>query len=226
MSRISICSLYLSLAWLCLSASAKANVIISFTPDGSLGTFQVTVGDMIGVPIYLSGDSRLSTQGLYSAGATVQYGYESGVGDSTTGNASIVGAELAPHWTNTGLNYVEISNAPADQFAIIEGVVNGPEISPTTPAANTSYILLGTVLFQSGLEGNVTQLSLSNDRNLAFINLLYDTNIGVPLDGQISYVGGKILTVTATPEPTSLIAGVVAAGFGLRALKRRKKKSV
>ena len=223
MNRISIRILFLSLAWLSLFASAKANVIISFTPDGSLATFQVTVGDMIGVPIYLSGDSRLSTQGLFSAGATVVYSYESGAGDSTTGNASIAGAELAPHWS--GSNYVEISNAPLDQYAFIEGVLNVPVTSPVIPAVDTSFVLLGTVLFQSGVEGNVTQLSLSNDLNSAFVNLLYNTELGDPLDGQISFIGGKVLTITATPEPTSLIAGVVVCGFGLRAFKRRKKKA-
>lgn len=224
MVRISIRILLLSLTWFSMFASAEANVIISFTPDGSLGTFQVTVGDMIGVPIYLTGDSRLSTQGLYSAGATVNYGYESGVGDISTGNASIVQAELAAHWT--GPVFVEIDNDPGQQYAVLEGVVDGPEISPVMPAASTSYILLGTVLFQSGLEGNITQLSLSNIRNLDFVNLLYNTELGDPLDGQITYVGGNVLTITATPEPTSLLAGVVACGFGLRAWRRRTKRAV
>ncbi len=186
-----------------------ADVIISFNETGATTAFTVLQGQEITVPVFMTadvGEVRLSTQGLYSAGATVRYFYGSGTGDADSGNASISSVSLDPKWTDLGSNYTEIDNSQGNQYAILEGVVDGPPIVPVVPAVGTNYIKIGAVTFQSGVDGNVTELSLSTDLNVAFINLLYNPTTGDPLDGHISFAGATLATITAVPEPNSLLS--------------------
>lgn len=195
----------------------RADVIISFNETGATTAFTVLQGESISVPVFMTadvGEVRLSTQGLYSAGTTVRYFYGSGTGDADSGNASISSVALDPKWTDLGSNYTEIDNSQGNQYAILEGVVDGPPIVPVVPTIGTNYIKIGTVTFQSGVDGNVTELSLSTDLNVAFINLLYNPTTGDPLDGHINFAGATLATITAVPEPSSLIClGLAFSSF-------------
>lgn len=205
-------SLHLVIA-LCLGLlggkPAQAALAFSFTPDGSAANFSVEAGQTISLSLYLSGDARLTSQGLYSSGVTVTYGYAAGTGGVAIGNASISQAQLEPYWTNTSLNFVDIDNGVGSQYAILEGIVSGPPVTPVKPASGTDYIKLGSITLSAGQVGNITNLTLSDDLNVASINLLYNAGSGDALDGQISFAGATLTTITTVPEPTSL------ASFGL-----------
>lgn len=219
MTRISWLLMLVFAASLAMVQNCQANVIISFSNTGSFETFNVQVGGSVDIPIYLSGDSRLATQGLFSAGSTVNYAYDSGAGDVNLGNATIASVLLDPQW-NSSVNFTDVNNSAGNQYAILEGLVDGPPVIPVTPAPGTDYIRLGSVTFQSGVTGNVTALSLSTNLNLQFINLLYNNTGGDPLDGQITFVGAKLSTITAVPEPSSML--MVAISAALIPLCRRR----
>ena len=186
---------------------------MSFTPDGTFGAFTVVVGDTIDAPIYLtqnSGEVGLNSNGLFSSGVTLNY---------TAINALITQAVLEPHWTDADLNSAAFDNAPGFRSAILEGFVSGPPVVPVKPVSGINFVRLGQVRFTSGLDGDVTNLSLSlTNANTSFINLLHDNIAGIEVT-PITFINGSI---TAVPEPTSLVGGLILGAVGLISLRRNR----
>lgn len=200
------------------SQSCRADMFISFTIDATATSFTVFEGSTIEIPLFLvaSGDdSRLTTLGVYSSGATVEFGYGSGAGSISSGNASIEAVTLESHW-DSSLNYLEFDNL--QKYAILEGLVSGPSVTPIFPTSGDNFVKIGSITFHSGMVGNVTQLSLSDSLNFENINLLYDSNLGVSLQGQITFVNATLATIQAVPEPSSLLTVGLAISLlaGLR----------
>lgn len=213
------------LKWILLAAgvilsslSCRADMYISFTNDATATSFVVFEGSTIEIPLFLvasSGDNRLASLGVYSSGATVEFGYGSGAGSLNSGNATIEAVALESHW-DSSLNYLEIDNL--QKYAILEGLVSGPSVTPVFPTSGSNFVKIGRVTLHSGVVGNVTQLSLSDSRNFENINLLYDSNLGVSLQGQITFVNATLATIQAVPEPSSLLTVGLAISLlaGLR----------
>jgi hypothetical protein len=137
--------------------------------------------------------------------------YDSGA----IGNSFASEATFAGHWTGL-TNWKDIR---ADQV-ILEGLVENANY----PVYDTSNaILLGTIQFQAGTLGNVTNLDLSLNNVTPFANLLaeYD-EWGFPIE--VSPISFRSGTISAVPEPSSLvlIALPIAAGF-CRKLKTKRK---
>jgi hypothetical protein len=201
-------SLFLSLA---SQQTSEAGYVFSFNTFGTDQAFTVVEGSSIDVPIYLvqtDGENRLSTIGLYSSGASVTIGYDSGA----IGNSFASQPTLAGHWTDLLSNRAEIL---VDQV-VLEGLIDDPAF-PVFATSNS--ILLGTIEFQSGVSGNLTSLELSLDNVTPMANLFVDANEV----GPISFRKG---TISAVPEPSSflLVAAPIAMGMYYRVKTKRKRQ--
>ena len=187
---------------------------MSFTPDGTFGAFTVVVGNTIDVPIYLTqngSELRLNSNGLFSSGVTLNY--------TATSNAMITQAVLEFHWTDTDLNFASFNNTTGSGSAILEGLVINPPTDVVKPASGINFVRLGQVRFTSGLVGDVTNLSLSlTSENTDFVNLLDDGFGGIEVS-PITFINGSI---TAVPEPTSLVGGLILSAVGLFSTRRNR----
>ena len=223
LKALAVCITVLGLS-VCDSTSESAHAALfkmALTQDGSIGNFSVLEGSSIEIPIYLiqsEGENRLATQGLFSAGSSLGYSY----GGGSPGNASILSVGLNPIWTNVALNYTAFDNSVGNQFAVLEGLITLPGQTPVTPIIGTDYVLIGSVVFASGVGGNVTDLNLSLDQNSLSINLLFDQSEGTAVE-PISFSGGELRTINAAiPEPSSLF---IATALGLGALVTRMNRN-
>ncbi len=187
-----------------LQQQCRAGFVYSFNTSGTDQDFLVGAGAMVQVPVYLvqtDGETRLSSIGLFSAGASVDYVYSSGAPISATVNS----ANLATHWNDPFLSLV--SNQPGR--VILEGGVDDIAL-PALSVANA--ILLGTIQFQAGELGNVTNLQLSLNGVTPFANNLVNA-------AEVTPITFRMGTISAVPEPTSLC--LIAVASVLVILRRR-----
>jgi hypothetical protein len=216
--------LFFPILWSLFSvvSPSSAGFILAFTSTGEVGNFEVEHGSTIAIPVYLvqtGGEQRLSTVGLFSAGATVEYQTNSG----PVGSAIPISIELNPLWTDSvaNLKRIELDN----NRVILEGVVLG--LDPVSPPINSNAVQIGEVYFAAGAVNNLTSLNVSLDGNLEGINLLIaPATTGTPI--LPTFVGGSIFTITAVPEPTSLLLVGTATGliFCTRLRTRRPRSSI
>lgn len=192
---------------------AKADLILSFTASGDAGVFDVEVGSSVSIPVYIvqtQGETRLSTLGLFSAGATINYSYSSGAEALSTPES----VSLASHWTDTLANFTKIDLETKQ--VTLEGLVQG--VTAVKPVAGGNSILIGEISVTAGALGNVTQLTTSLDNNLPGINLLLTPPAGVVIAP--SFSNARVNTIAAVPEPSSGLLLVWSAS--LFALRRRR----
>lgn len=196
--------------------SLQAELVFAFNSSGVDETTprQVVEGGTIDIPIYLvqtNLENRLSSIGLFSSGVTLTYLQNSGPG----GLAKPMTGTLAPHWTGEG-NFTN-HDLEAATF-VMEGLINDPS-SPVL--ATNNAILLGNVTFSAGTLGNLTSLSLSLNSNTPFSNLFVDIDETFP-DNDLVFRSASLATVTAVPEPSSLVVGVLAVACGAVKFRRRR----
>ena len=194
---------FVSMAMNCWFMASRAfpDFVLSLTPDGSVGAFDVEEGQTTEIFLYLvqtnGNDSRLSTIGLYSAGGTISY--ESG--------GEPIRAQLASHWVNSNpiLNFVDIDQV--NRSIVLEGVNDLTGVFASQP-----FVVIGSVTFNSGTVGSMLKLSTSLSGNTVLINLLNDPNPSSDpnLDTPTQFAGGTLTTITAVPEPSSLVLGSIA----------------
>jgi hypothetical protein len=213
---------YLSLAFLaCLVATApgRADFVFQFadTSGTPTSTFTVNQGSTVGVNVYLvqqGGSTNLSSNGLVDGGVSLQF---SSSGPFTISSAS----NITPNAAFAGANTTSLSTNAGTTTATLRVHDNSGVFAPTTgPDANR--ILLGTFTFSGVSPGTGLTVTALPDPNSANNVDGASTN----LDSMIHNSSASI-TVTAVPEPGSLIlTGLAASAFGFGAWRRRRRKFV
>ncbi len=182
------------------TSCCQAGFFFAFNTSGTNQDFFAAPGSLVAVPVYLvqtDGEDRLSSIGLYSAGVSVTLSHGSGPLGDAIGDSAILGT----HWDPIPFSKLEV----LPNRVVIEGIV--PDFVPAPVGSNAVH--LGTIQFQAGVLGNVTNLAMSFDRVTPFANTLMDTTEVTP----ITLRSGSI---TAVPEPTSfcmLSASILVAGL-------------
>lgn len=204
------CGTFFGGAW---HVAAYGGIVVAFNPLGVNQDFQIQVGDTIDIPVYLvqsAPTTTLTDVGMVSSGITVSYS------TATTGPSIPQSASLAAHWDDSGplgLNRVEVD--VISQTIVLEGAV----VDLFSPVKSLA-IQLGTLTFQSGDEGNVTNLSLSlTNANTPLINLLGD----IPSLSELvpdEFRSGTITTVPI-PEPSSMALVALGAFLAVRSRSRQ-----
>lgn len=184
----------------------RADFVFAFNTSGTNQDFLVGAGAIVNVPIYLvktDGENRLSSIGLFSSGASVSYSFGSGAPQSATVNS----ATLAAHWNDPVSNLIDYQT----NRVVLEGLVDDYAF----PALATSNaVLLGTVQFQAGEFGNVTNLQLSLNSVTPLANTLVNL-------AEVTPISFRLGTITAVPEPSSLY--LIALASLLRVYGRRSR---
>ena len=198
---------------LCLCSNVcRGEFILHFSPDGTVSNYNVTVGATVDIPIYLveTTTSQLSSRGMEFIGVRLQF--SSGLGDAT-----FVQAFINPLFSES----VEVLSDAG--FASVSGTI------PTgDPIPMDSPLLLGTFRFQGNALNNVTTLSLADPNrfgDFTFDNVLAESGplSSLGIDDQINF--SQTITITAVPEPSSLLFGAFAAsGIAASAWRRRKQR--
>ena len=224
--------LVFALAGLLLPLPARADLILSFSADGTNNpTFFVNVGQQIQIPIYIVERNQapfttdLSTFGLVNAGVRVDY-----TNLIAGGGQAVTGTMTPPGWFQVGTYPIVVNGPTTGHLDISGGTVGGAAMTTGTPPA----IQFGTLTFQGNTVGDIMSLSTTNTHPSSYaefvsggasaINFEHQPygNIfwpsGDPANGNLHYMA----TITVTPEPTLILCvGIPAVGYV--AWRRRKK---
>lgn len=187
-----------------------AGFIFEFESGGVQKTlFEVEEGNSLGIDVYFKqteSENRLVTNGLTSLGVKMEY-------SSVAGFAKVTGATKNSSFGNSDLN-----TGTANSYSLVASV-------GIDPAVKGARIQLGTFTFQSGLVGNVTTIKLVDPSVFADIKL---DNVVGNLDSTVFGSGIEnafsVSTITAVPEPSTLIlVGLAASSMGAAAWRKRKR---
>ncbi len=191
----------------------RAAADYSFVFADSTGTyansFTVAQGSTVSVEVYLmqtNGATGLTASGLTSAGVALNF------------NQAIANVPNAAAITpNPAFNTSQTSVGTGTASLNEQQVASGPVFAPTT-GPNTGAVLLGTFNF-TGVSAGTTVTLTAQPHPAPFDNNVL--NDGTVLDGMIAN-SSAVITVTAVPEPGSLLlGGLAAAGLGAGVLRRR-----
>jgi hypothetical protein len=226
------------------NSSARADMQYQFefaTQSGSTVTFgtafTVSQGQTISLQVYLAGatptgNANLSSSGtgLTDGGVSLQYASNgNGNGAVSLGAASTTPGTITPGPAFGGPNNRTVTTGQNGPFGANNTSTGTVEVHSATPVFATvsdgsgnQAILLGTFTFTGSTPGTAATIS-------AFPNQSGSSNVdgsGASLDGLISQSGATI-SVTAVPEPGSLIlTGLAASALGLGAWRRRRRTLV
>lgn len=203
---------------LVFSDIAHADLVISFSADGSAANFDVRAGETIDVPVYIfedSGSSILIDHGLSAGASGVSY-------DVTPGSATATDAALATHW-DAGSPFNATSTNNSTGIAILQGGISF-DSDPVTPPAGTSSILIGTIAFQGNQAGNITTLT-SFDPDTNNSDVLSGSDSREPLDDDVFATStSATISTTAVPEPGALcLSSALLGAFCIRRRLRRER---
>jgi hypothetical protein len=179
---------------------------------GSAFSFDATQGPLV-LKVYLaqSGtDTGLSDTGLKSGGVKLNY---DGTVISTTSGA------ITPNSVANGGQFQAGTKSAGTGTATVRdfNTTTSP-VMASTSGTDANRILLGTFAF-TGLTINSTTV-LTLDPSVTNDNVLGD---GTVLDSLINYNSTVSVTVTAVPEPSSLLlAGLLAGGLSVAGWRRRR----
>jgi hypothetical protein len=224
------------------TTTARADLVLAFTPNATPITFSVVVGSTVNVPVYLVERNQapitniLSTEGLFSAGVRLNY-------NNTAGSATVItnGALLNPGFDTNSNGFPIINNTAG--FAAVSGATT--DFGGVPASGNPAFVLVGTFTFQGNQIGNVTTISTAKPQALAFPEFLSNTT-GTVLElepyGNIFFAAGNpnnpisysttITTVAAVPEPTTYVLValgtllVLAATYLWRVRQRRAVEQI
>jgi hypothetical protein len=188
-----------------------------FTFDSS--NYTVAVGQTVTVSLYLTqtgGTTSLSTAGLASGGAQLNYNSTYLNNSSITPNNTNYSSTASG--SNTGFDPSNNVTRTSSGSSVLTVAQSGTEAAVTPPSGNPNSILLGTFQFTGVSAG--TSLTLTSQ---AFpgsdVNVLGN---GTVIDSLIQN-SSAVITVTAVPEPGSLILGGLAVtGIAGTWVRRRR----
>jgi len=218
------------------AATAKADIILGFTPDGTPTNFNVQVGQTIQVPLYLIERNQaplsvniLSNNGLVGAGVRVDYL------NSIAGGGSGTAAQIDPAgWFSPG-GYPIVNNNAGGLTGNLD--VYGTTFGAAAPAVGSPpAVRFGTLTFTGNTIGNVMTLSTTNTQPSTVAHFTAGDLAGTILEhqpyGNIFWAGGNpanaplhytsTITTTPVPEPATIL-GVCAAAGGLYAWRRKRR---
>lgn len=188
-------------------SQVRADIVFSFTADGSQADYFVDVGQEVIVPVFLieTGAAVLSDQGLASIDFPLSF-------TSGPGNATVTDVSVNPLFPE--LQIATFNNASGSiDLAGATGLFDPPVFA----SGSTPSILLGEITFFGNQAGNVTTLSSLGDPDSGFAGFVsggdFITTFPVELDDDVfgSIATATITTTTAVPEPTGLLAPVIGA---------------
>lgn len=208
--------------WLLAEANAaRADLILSFTPDGSSTTFTVNQGGTVQVPVYIVERNQapltniLSSEGLLSAGVRLNY-------TPNPGDATVTVAAVNPGFNTNTAGFPVIDNSQG--FASVSaGTTN---LSGVQASGSPPSILVGTFTFMGGNVGNVS-VQTAKPQTASFPEFVSNSSFTV-LETQpyanIFYAQGVpanlvsyFTTITVVPEPGSFVLiGLPVAAMWLR----------
>lgn len=218
--RLSVCVAWLAGLWVMGAANwSSADQIYDIDFDQS--SYIVAPGGTIDVTILLretvtGGDTaRLApgnNDGIFFMGVGLDFS------SVASGPGSIIGAEtdvtINPQFNDSFVNDIDLDLGAS--MLIVDAATtdpNGIEVGPVS--ANVYEVELATITFTAGALGSVTDLTLSDNPDLASLTVFADSFV---IDSIASY-GSSSISVATVPEPTALGAlGLIALG-----LLRRKR---
>jgi hypothetical protein len=213
-------------------SGARADLILSFAPDGLPTQFFVPVGQSVVVPVYLVQTNNapltnaLVTEGLISAGVRVDFTNTLPGGATATAATST----LPSFFNNFGFPAVDNTNNFA---AFSAGTLNA-----TFPSGAPPAIQVGRFTFTGNTVGNVTTLMTTNPHTPNFAEFTSAAATPTIFErqpyGNIFWAAGNppppvgtgvpvhyTTTITVTPEPVAIMSVCAMVG-GVVAWRRRK----
>jgi hypothetical protein len=205
------------LACLALAGPARADFSYQFADAGGTASsnFTVSQGGTVDIRVYLlqtGGSTNLTAAGLTDGGVSLTF--------SASGPFTVTStANIFPGPDFGGTNHTSLSTNSGTTTATVQVHNSTPVLAPTS-GADQNRILLGTFRFSGVTPGSDLTVTTLPDPNSA--NNI-DGN-GVNLDSMI-HNSSAAITVTAVPEPGSIVlTGLAASGFGFGLWKRRRRK--
>jgi hypothetical protein len=194
-------------------SAARADYTFLFTDASGTASniFTVAQGQTIDIRVYLSqtgASTGLSAQGLNSGGVQLN--------TAAPSIATVTG--VAPNAAFDNKSTTTGANAN-----VTENQISNPAVKAPTSGPDANRILLGTFTFTaSGVNTGTTLTVTAIPSTGTSVNVIAP---GGPDSGSIDGIiqnASASITVTAVPEPGSLVlAGLAAAGFGAGVLRRR-----
>ena len=215
--RIRFLALAVLSTLLLVAGPASADFSFQFTDQNGntvpSNAFTVAQGSSVNVNLYLTqsnGETRLSSPGMISAGVALSYNKSIANTTAVTGNSSF--DQQSPSGVGTS------------KAAINESIVSNPAVTAPTTGANANRIFLGQFTFQGVTPGTTSlQTSTPHAGSMPPIadNVLNDSPTFTSIDSLIANASATI-TVTAVPEPGSMILCTIAASACAFAAWRRR----
>ena len=202
------------------AGSTSADFSFQFTDQNGntvpSNAFTVAQGSSVNVNLYLTqsnGETRLTSPGMQSAGVALTYNNSIANTTSVTGNAAF--------------DVQTTSGVGTGKASINDSAVVNPPVTAPTSGANANRILLGQFTFQGASVGTtslVTSTPHAGSKPPIADNVLADSPTFTSIDSLIANASATI-TVTAVPEPGSMIlCSLAASACALAAWRRRRCK--
>lgn len=210
----------IALASVAICGTSHADFMLGLSADGSNPNFTVVAGEQSAdIPVFLiqiNGETRLSSVGLFSAGATISI--QSGAGLSLYQPSS---ASIQPHWTDA-LNSTATFNSGSVLF---QGVVTTNSVKAPV---GSNAVQIGSFRVIGGDASTFTPLSISlSGLPVSDPIILDDANFTAILPtaaagDRLSFGSGTIQSITAVPEPsTVLMLGAASLVLASKRFRRR-----
>ena len=226
--------LAVSLAGCLLSAApVRADYSFEFSSGGTFGTsFSVGQGQTIAVQVYLAGNNSTgntnlssSGNGLTDGGVSLQFATSGAfnipglTGTNTNSNISPNTAQFSgPNSTALANNGNGPYGAGATSTATVRVHSDLPVYSTSTDSSGNNVILLGTFTFTGQSVGTGTTVTAIPSGTSVNVD-----GMGNDLDSLISGNSSATISVTAVPEPgTMVLGGLLASGILGGYLRRRR----
>lgn len=199
---------------------AHADLMISFTEDGTPGVFHVEVGKTVDVPVYIfqmGEEVVLTDEGLKTAAVQVRFN-ETGTNSSILSQSDL----LLPNYWDPGLSFTLLGSDVQGNYAELAGAIS----IGGTPVKGVA-ILIGTMTFTGRSFGDVTEIRSGHTE------FIFPSNEPTIISGGNRQLDNLVFAntttaqiITAVPEPSTFLlsavsCAIIAFGFVVRHRQRR-----